>query len=60
VRRSRRAARPRSEPGEPALPATLFSTVVTDAGGPDVSGIDFVYLLPGDATALAEILEKAC
>jgi HEAT repeat protein len=43
---------------EPALPTTLFSAVAADAGGPDVSGIDFVYLLPGDAQALAAVLSR--
>jgi HEAT repeat protein len=43
---------------EPALPTTLFSAVAADAGGPDVSGIDFVHLLPADAEALAAVLTR--
>ncbi len=42
----------------PALPTTLFSAVAADAGKPEVSGIDFVHLLPGDVTALADLLTR--
>jgi HEAT repeat protein len=43
---------------EPAMPTTLFSTLTSDAIGPDALGIGFVFLLPEDAVELAGLVSR--
>ena len=43
---------------ESAISMTLFSNVSTDAGRPENLGVAYVFLMPEDVRALAELVSK--